>query len=154
MLKGELFLRYQVSDMSDLAERYLEEFAALKLISEQGDCFNIDSQRRGRLLLLAQVAQESLHRYAIVAALLAKRPHLERAELEQQALAGAQRLAQLHNIDAPEYYDKRITTNLLSLIREQGLSDSQSAEGLFRQLSPLLADGVYQSISELLDLEA
>ncbi|GDY27691.1 glycerol-3-phosphate acyltransferase [Agarivorans sp. Toyoura001] len=154
LLKGELFLRYQVSDMSDLAEQYLQEFVALKLISENGDCFIIDNHRRGRLLLLSQIAQESLHRYAIVAALLAKYPHLERAELEQQALAGAQRLAKLHNIDAPEYYDKRITTNLLSLMREKGYTETRAAGELFAQLSPLLADGVYDSISELLELDA
>ncbi|MGY5451741.1 glycerol-3-phosphate 1-O-acyltransferase PlsB [Agarivorans sp. MS3-6] len=154
LLKGELFMHYQASDMSELIERYLAEFVSLKLISESDDCFKIDNHRRGRLLLLAQIAQESLHRYAIVAALLAKCPHLERTELEQQALAGAQRLAKLHNIDAPEYYDKRITTNLLALAREQGYTAPEHANNLFAQLSPLLADGVYDSISELLDLEA
>ncbi|WP_432455714.1 MULTISPECIES: glycerol-3-phosphate 1-O-acyltransferase PlsB [unclassified Agarivorans] len=153
LLKGELFLHYQVDDISQLCERYLAEFVALKLISENGECFKIDSHRRGRLLLLAQIAQESLHRYAIVAALLAKRPHLTRSELEQQALAAAQRLAKLHHINAPEYYDKRITSSLLALFREHGYNQVEVAENLFGKLAPLLADGVYDSISELLDLE-
>ncbi|GGB11831.1 glycerol-3-phosphate 1-O-acyltransferase PlsB [Agarivorans gilvus] len=154
LLKGELFLRYNSDEISELVERYLAEFVALKLISENGDCFRIDKHRRGRLLLLAQLAQESLHRYAVVAALLANRPHLERAQLEKQALAGAQRLAQMHHIDAPEYYDKRITSNLLTLMREQGYQESNAAQQLFAQLSPLLADGVYDSIIALLDLES
>ncbi len=153
LLKGELFLRYNSDEISELVERYLTEFVALKLISENGSCFKIDKHRRGRLLLLAQLAQESLHRYAVVAALLANRPHLERPQLEKQALAGAQRLAQMHHIDAPEYYDKRITNNLLTLMREQGYQQREAAQQLFTELSPLLADGIYDSIIALLDLD-
>ncbi|WP_026957605.1 glycerol-3-phosphate 1-O-acyltransferase PlsB [Aliagarivorans taiwanensis] len=153
LLQGELYMHYQAEDIPDLVERYLEQFTKMKLLEATEQGYQLAQHRRGRVALLASLAQESLHRYAVVAALAVHQPELERSELEKQTAACCQSLSQLHKVNAPEYYDKKVFSKLISLLKEQGYLDNrpESAQALYDQLAPLLAAGVYDSINELLN---
>jgi glycerol-3-phosphate O-acyltransferase len=87
------------------------------------------------LHLLGQVVQESLQRQAMAVSLLLAQPDIGAEAYARQAQELSQRLAMLHGVRAPEFFDARLA---------QGLADSLRALGpeiwpeVWATLSPLL----------------
>src|SRR5690606_27694638 len=76
-----------------------------------------------QLQLLARGASETLQRYSIVLELLQQAQPIGRAELEQQAVALAERLSALHGISAPEFFDKKVLTGLIATLKAETYID-------------------------------
>jgi glycerol-3-phosphate O-acyltransferase len=72
---------------------------------------------------------ETLQRYAIIFNLLAHKPNVERAELENDSHLLAQRLGALHGITAPEFYDKKLYNTLSVKLKELGYLSAVDKQG-------------------------
>ena len=86
-----------------------------------------------RLMTLAQAVQPALQRYAISLTLLhslREDETLRRAELEQESQKLAQRIAALHGINAPEFFDKNLFRNLVKVLKDEDWVDHTEGAGM------------------------
>lgn len=160
LLQQELFL-----DIKDL-QAYcaaIVEFMLQQGVAERQDAIlrapAQHSQGYFMLNLLAQNAEHTLQRYAMVLQLIDLQSPQTRAELEKHSHELAQRLLQMHGINAPEYYDKQLFATLVNALKDCGYVKSDensrlSAADTLRQLSDtvsqLLRNDVLQSIQSIL----
>jgi len=75
-----------------------------------------------QLKILAHSLLQTLHRYLITIAVLARHGSstLSRAELERRCIDTAQRISMLHEFDAPEFYDKALFSGFIAELRKAG----------------------------------
>lgn len=75
---------------------------------------------------------QTFERYYITMAILAKNGsgRLTRGELERLCYLTAQRIAQLHEIAAPEFSDRNLLRQFVSLLREHGVLKTNAEEKL------------------------
>ena len=91
--------------------------------------------RAVELHLLGQVVQESLQRQAMALSLLMAQPDLSAESYAVQARELSERLAVLHGVRAPEFFDTRLAQGLADGLRAMG---RDSWPGVWATLSPLL----------------
>ncbi len=87
------------------------------------------------LHLLGQVVQESLQRQALAVSLLLAQPDLSAEAYATQARELSERLAVLHGVRAPEFFDPRLAQGLADSLRAMG---PQAWPEVWATLSPLL----------------
>ena len=129
MLKAELFLRWEKSELASVIDTLVDEMERQALITRQGDELHINPSHSRTLQLLAAGARETLQRYAITFWLLSANPSMNRSTLEKESRTVAQRLSVLHGINSPEFFDKAVFSSLVLTLRDEGyISDSGDAE--------------------------
>lgn len=120
MLKEELFLHHDRSDLPQVIEPIITELCRQQLICAKGDKLVMNPGRIRTLQLLAAGVRETLQRYAITFSLLSANPSISRGALEKESRIMAQRLSVLHGINAPEFFDKAVFATLVGTLRSEG----------------------------------
>jgi len=142
MLKAELFLRWDNSELPEVLNALIAEMVRQGLLVDKDDRLYLNPQRSRTLQLLAAGARETLQRYAITFWLLSANPAINRGTLEKESRTLAQRLSVLHGINAPEFFDKAVFSTLVLTLRDEGyISDTGDADpAKTMQVYLLLAD--------------
>jgi len=142
MLKAELFLRWDNSELPDVMNALIAEMVRQGLLVDKDERLYLNPQRSRTLQLLAAGARETLQRYAITFWLLSANPAINRGTLEKESRTLAQRLSVLHGINAPEFFDKAVFSTLVLTLRDEGyISDTGDADpAKTMQVYLLLAD--------------
>jgi len=144
MLKAELFLRWEKSELTTVIDALLGEMERQGLVTVSAGQVQINPARSRTLQLLAAGVRETLQRYAITFWLLSANPSINRGTLERESRTVAQRLSMLHGINAPEFFDKAVFTSLVLTLRDEGyISDTGDAE-------PTETMKVYQMLADLI----
>ena len=128
LLKSELFLRFEMTELASEVEVILHSLVELQLIEVRQEGYWVRPAEQMRLLLLAQSIQETLQRYAITLSQIQQQPTITLAQLESDSQLLAVRLGTLHGIHAPEFSDKSLFVTLLQTLRLEGYLHCQEAE--------------------------
>ncbi len=152
MLKGELFLRWDKTELPALLDALCAELARQGLITLHEGQLKMVAARHRSLQLLAAGIRETLQRFAITFAILSAKPAINRGTLEKESRTLAQRLSVLHGINAPEFFDKAVFTSLVLTLRDEGyISDSGDADAerthiMWQMLAELVTSDVRLTI--------
>ncbi|MFH8133033.1 glycerol-3-phosphate 1-O-acyltransferase PlsB [Pantoea osteomyelitidis] len=152
MLKSELFLRWDNTELPALLEALSAELARQGLLTRQDGMLKFTAARYRTLQLLAAGIRETLQRYAITFSILSAKPTINRGTLEKESRTLAQRLSVLHGINAPEFFDKAVFTTLVLTLRDEGyISDTGDADvvrtqGTWEMLAELVTSDVRLTI--------
>lgn len=110
-----------------------------------------------QLVLLANAAGESLARYAVVLELLEQSDALSRNNLERYSELVAIRLGARHGIDAPEFYDKKVFSVLIAMLKKEGYvsvdasgayTTDERTDAFSSELEQLLGSSIQMTIRE------
>ena len=136
-LKSEFFLPWNREDFLLAIENHVEWLTGQGLIwegSEQGQLERGDgsSQEAQKLRIMAHAQIQTFERYYITIAVLAKNGSgtLTRSELEKLCIQTAQRINQLSEFAAPEFYDRSLFRQFIRLLRENDSLTTNSNEKL------------------------
>lgn len=149
--------------LTTLSEDYianiLNSFEQQKLISTNNGIIKItaDKQAQAQLEMLGNVMHLTLERYAITTTQIINSDAIKRQQLESDCVVLAKRLGTLHGIKSPEFFDKKVLTNLISGLKEQNyisiceqntIHAQEAIADLQSQLTELLPASIWQSIHE------
>jgi glycerol-3-phosphate O-acyltransferase len=144
-IAAELFLRWEETEVSALVDSLLESFARLNLL--RGDPERGEWQRPAsastesiRLSALAEATIQTIERYYLAIALLLQSGSgvIGQEALEQRCHLMAQRLSVLYGLNSPEFFDKRLFSDFIGLLRRRDVvQTSEQGNLLFGE--PLLA---------------
>lgn len=160
MLEGELFLNRHSKDIDLWVAALCEEFVRQEWLTQEGETFSLVKRSKlgyVQLTLLANAAEETLVRYAIVLELLQQSSALSRSELEQHSEKIGALIGARHGIDAPEFYDKKVFATLVSVLKAEKYIDitddgmytsDERTNTLSDELDILLGSQVQQTIRE------
>lgn len=152
MLKAELFLRWEKSELGREIDALIAEMERQGLVMVVGDEVQISPHRSRTLQLLAAGVRETIQRYAITFWQLSANPSINRGTLERESRTVAQRLSVLHGINAPEFFDKAVFTSLVLTLRDEGyISDTGDADAtetikVYQMLADLVTSDVRLTI--------
>jgi glycerol-3-phosphate O-acyltransferase len=108
--------------------------------------------------LLNRSIQETLHRYAVVLTLLSRQKQVSRTELEKKSAQFAERLAALHGINSPEFFDKKVLATFINALKENALIEasengqlrySEKSEALRKDVINLIAPEIAQRLQQI-----
>ncbi|WP_113906942.1 glycerol-3-phosphate 1-O-acyltransferase PlsB [Aliidiomarina celeris] len=122
ILQAELFLSHNENDIPPYVGSICEEFLALGWLQQADEQLTLperDTEAYVQLVLLANAAGETLARYGIVLELLQRSTSLSRSDLERFSELVAIRLGARHGIDAPEFYDKKVFSTLVGVLKQE-----------------------------------
>lgn len=124
--RDELFLRWEEDEIAGVVIETLEDLANHGLLErmEEGDAWQrppTGSMEAVQLSVLAQTTVQMIERYYLVIAVLLKygSGRLTQDVLESQCQLMAQRMSILHELNAPEFFDKSLFSNFIDLLRER-----------------------------------
>ena len=152
MLKAELFLRWEKSELGREIDALIAEMERQGLVMVVDDEVQINPNRSRTLQLLAAGVRETVQRYAITFWQLSANPSINRGTLERESRTVAQRLSVLHGINAPEFFDKAVFTSLVLTLRDEGyISDTGDADAtetikVYQMLADLVTSDVRLTI--------
>jgi len=136
-LKSELFLPWNQEDFLQAIDDHVEWLRGQGLLWEGSDKELLErgegsSQEAQKLKIMAHAQIQTFERYYITIAVLAKNGSgtLARSELEKLCIQTAQRISQLSEFAAPEFYDRNLFRHFISLLRESGLLTTNPDEKL------------------------
>jgi glycerol-3-phosphate O-acyltransferase len=136
-LKAELFLPWDQAAFEQAIDRqidWLVERGLLEQTAESGllKCPEGGSRDELQLRIMGHSLLQTFERYFITMAILAKNGsgRLTRGELERLCYLTAQRIAQLHEIAAPEFSDRNLFRQFISLLRDNGVLTINAEEKL------------------------
>jgi glycerol-3-phosphate O-acyltransferase len=125
-VKGELFLPWSEDEFGERIRATLDFFITQGLLEADADGRIMErgpgqSDPAFRLRALAHTLLPAIERYYIGLALLVKNgPHtLSAGELENLCFLTAQRLSLLHELNAPEFFDKSLFRGFIHKLRER-----------------------------------
>ena len=101
--------------------------------------------------VMGHVLLQTFERYYITLAILAKNGSgtLTRSELERLCYLTAQRISQLNEFAAPEFSDRNMFKQFISLLREHGILTTNSDEKLeFNEMIQQISDDARFILSE------
>jgi len=125
-ISAELFLRWDESQVSAVADSLLDTFVQLNLL--QGNADRSEWRRPPptsleaiRLSVLAQATIQTLERYYLAIALLlqAGSGSITPEALEERCHLMAQRMTLLYGLNSPEFVDKSLFRNFIELLRRR-----------------------------------
>jgi glycerol-3-phosphate O-acyltransferase len=126
--RDELFLRWEENEIGEVVVATLEDLANHGLLErmENEDEWRrppTDSFEAVQLSVLAQTTVQMIERYYLVISVLLKAGsgRLTQAVLESQCQLMAQRISILHELNAPEFFDKTLFANFIDLLRERNV---------------------------------
>ena len=122
-IRNELFLKWEGNELSDVISHMLDVMSTHGLLqqSKKNDRYS----RRGsgsieftQLLLLAKVISPILEVYYLTLALLsiAGKEKIPKQMLEKNCYLMAQRIAMIHELNSPDYSDKRLISNFIDTL--------------------------------------
>jgi glycerol-3-phosphate O-acyltransferase len=127
-ISAELFLRWDETQVSAVADSLLDTFVQLNLL--QGNADRSEWQRPPptsleaiRLSVLAQATIQTLERYYLAIALLlqAGSGTITHEALEERCHLMAQRMTVLYGLNSPEFVDKSLFRNFIELLRRRSV---------------------------------
>lgn len=160
MLRAELFLSQTQYNVPEWVAAVCEQLLTLKWLDNTADNYSVPehhAQGYFQLRLLANAMNETLARYAIVLELVQQMDAISRNDLETNSELLAMRLGSMHGIDAPEFFDKRLFSALVQVLRqEQYLQVAESGDfisnprtvELSQEIDRLLPGPVLQTIRQ------
>ncbi|MDH5353599.1 MAG: glycerol-3-phosphate 1-O-acyltransferase PlsB [Gammaproteobacteria bacterium] len=122
-LQAELHLEWEIEELGDLVEKFVNTMVQLELLREgkKGLRRPERSSRRfvdlHRLILIVQPILERYYMTFIVLWQSAKTPMRE-AELEQRCHLLAQKVSMLHGINAPDFFDRALFRHFIDTMLE------------------------------------
>jgi glycerol-3-phosphate O-acyltransferase len=124
--KAELFLRWELENLAEVIDTWLEALVGLGLLEREGNLFSrpaANSNEYVKLAGFANVAMQTQERYFLTLSLLKKvgSGQISAKELEEQSSILASRISVLHGISTPEFFDKNLFRTLIEQLTEQGL---------------------------------
>ena len=126
-LKAELFMPWDEKQIISALDESIEQLVQHGLLVRDPDGKTLsrvtsDPEAVMQLKILAHSLLQTLHRYLITIAVLARHGSstLSRAELERRCIDTAQRISMLHEFDAPEFYDKALFSGFIAELRKAG----------------------------------
>lgn len=132
-LKDEFFLPWDYAESETVINTVIAALISQNLLCRSGDFISrpdVTSLDFTSLKILSRVLGQTLERYAISTALLARHADgipFERAEFEKQCQLMAQRISILNGINEPEFFDKNLFKNYIELLKVQGIAkDSEN----------------------------
>ncbi|HET7360126.1 MAG TPA: glycerol-3-phosphate 1-O-acyltransferase PlsB [Rhodanobacteraceae bacterium] len=146
-IRGELFLRWDEDGFAAQMQATIDFFVRRGLLESQGDGRLLErapGQDDGafQLKVIARSMLQAFERYYIAIAALVKngRGTLSAGELESACTLTAQRLGLLHELSAPEFFDKALFRGFIQRLRERKVVWSNDAGKL--DFAPQLAEVV------------
>ena len=142
-LKSELYLSWETEVIEQVTDRILNQLADMGLLikSEGTDIYSrpkTSSQEHVQLHLLGRVISPVLELYYIIFALLAnqqKNPPT-RDKLEHQCYLMAQRISLIHEINSPDFFDKKLITNFIdTLVRLEYVNQDGDNQLIINQIA-------------------
>jgi len=127
-ISAELFLRWDETEVSAVADSLLDTFVHLNLLQSNAD--RGEWQRPSptsleaiRLSVLAQATIQTLERYYLAIALLlqAGSGAITHEALEERCHLMAQRMTVLYGLNSPEFVDKSLFRNFIELLRRRNV---------------------------------
>lgn len=117
-IKAELFLRWSVEQLPQRIQLYLDALVQLGMLSEdEGIYHRPDSGSTGYVMItvLANALMQTMERYYMAISLLLRNGsgQVNASELGEQCRDMAQRLAFIHGLNAPEFFDKSLFSNFI-----------------------------------------
>ena len=127
LLSNEMFIR--LDDTEQFARDLVDFFVEQDLVvNNRGKISVSDNPKaQSQLALLSKIMKDTLQRYALGFNRLEQINGISRGELESDCEKLAKRLLKLHDIKAPEYFDKKIISSFVSCLREQAYVDIDEA---------------------------
>jgi glycerol-3-phosphate O-acyltransferase len=135
-LKTELFLSWDEEEFARTIDHHVEWLKGKGLLQESAggvlERATGSSPEAQRLLIMAHGQIQTFERYYITTAILAKNGSgtLSRSELESLCILTAQRISQLSEFAAPEFYDRNLFRQFITLLRENGVLKTNADEKL------------------------
>ena len=146
-LQNELFIHWTEKEVEENINLWIDSLVEDGLIHVDGNCLmspDAGSSEFVTLQLMGQPILATLERYYIAIELLRIRGEasLTAEELQQQATAMAERLSILHGLNAPEFFDKALFRDLVSMLLERGVvSKSEDDKLIFdKQIETIAED--------------
>jgi len=136
-ISAELFLRWDETEVSAVADSLLDTFVRLNLL--QGNADRSVWQRPAptsldaiRLSVLAQATIQTLERYYLAIALLLQAGSgvITHEALEERCHLMAQRMTVLYGLNSPEFVDKSLFRNFIELLRRRNVIQLSEDEKL------------------------
>jgi glycerol-3-phosphate O-acyltransferase len=136
-ISAELFLRWDETQISAVADSLLDTFVHLNLL--QGNADRSEWQRPAptsleaiRLSVLAQATIQTLERYYLAIALLLQAGSgvITHEALEERCHLMAQRMTVLYGLNSPEFVDKSLFRNFIELLRRRNVIQLSEDEKL------------------------
>ena len=127
-ISAELFLRWDETQVSAVADSLLDTFVQLNLLQANADRSEWQrppptSLEAIRLSVLAQATIQTLERYYLAIALLlqAGSGTITHEALEERCHLMAQRMTVLYGLNSPEFVDKSLFRNFIELLRRRNV---------------------------------
>jgi glycerol-3-phosphate O-acyltransferase len=147
-VRDELFLRWTEAEIGDLVRETLDDIANHGLLerAEEGDLWRrrpTGSAEAVQLSVLAQTTVQIIERYYLVISVLLKSGsgRVTQDVLESQCQLMAQRMSLLHELNAPEFFDKTLFVNFIDLLRARNVITVNSEGRLaFTRMLDAVAD--------------
>ena len=161
LLKRELFMYMSTEQAASYTESLLTKMLEMGLLETNGSDIQIpaaDSEEFYSAWLLSRSIQETLHRYAVVLTLLSKQERVSRSVLEKKSAQFAERLAALHGINSPEFFDKKVLSTFIQALKENALIEadddgqlchSELSEALRTQVINLIAPEIAHRLQQI-----
>ncbi|MFQ3231451.1 MAG: glycerol-3-phosphate O-acyltransferase [Reinekea sp.] len=127
LLKRELFIYMTPEQAASYTESLLGKMLEMGLLETNNTKIQTpaaNSEEFYSAWLLNRSIQETLHRYAVVLTLLSRQEQVSRAELEKKSAQFAERLAALHGINSPEFFDKKVLATFINALKENALIEA------------------------------
>ncbi|HUI58808.1 MAG TPA: glycerol-3-phosphate 1-O-acyltransferase PlsB [Steroidobacteraceae bacterium] len=127
-IAAELFLRWTESEVPEIVAAVLDCLERHGLV--EGNSQRSEWRRPPptsveavQLSLLAQATIQTIERYYLAIALLVKAGsgQITQAALEERCQLTAQRMALLHGLNSPEFFDRTLFENFIDLLRSRGV---------------------------------
>jgi glycerol-3-phosphate O-acyltransferase len=133
-IAAELFLRWSEAQLPAVVDGVLECLGSHGLIERDPEVDGWrrpapDSPQSMQLALLAQATVQTIERYYMVVAQLARAGSgaINQATLEERCQQTAQRMTLLYGLNSPEFFDRSMFANFIALLRSRGVI--RSGEG-------------------------
>jgi glycerol-3-phosphate O-acyltransferase len=127
-IAAELFLRWDETAVSAVADSLLDTFVRLNLLQTNSERSEWQrppptSLEAIRLSVLAQATIQTIERYYLAIALLlqAGSDLITQEALEERCHLMAQRMSVLYGLNSPEFFDKSLFRNFLELLRKRNV---------------------------------
>lgn len=126
-VKAELFLRWSLDEVDNQVNRWIDQLLDMGYLAQQKDvlCINDDADKCSFLSGLASHMLQAIERYSIAVTLTTNSGDqlFNAKQLTEQCALQAQRVSLLGGINAPEFFDKSLFSNLIQvLVDEQMLT--------------------------------
>lgn len=129
MLEHELY--FAPANLETYLQQTLQFLQQTGMLTEQPNQYwHVNESHRASAELLAQCSEAILVRYGMVLHLLKSAGPMQRDQLEQRSHELALRLARLHKLHSPEFYDKKLFAGLINALKDQGMVQLNEAEQL------------------------